>query len=89
MTSRLTEDFIAHFRALPDTVKAQARKSYRLWRDDPSHPSLHFKRIHRSEQLHSVRVSLGWRALGLKDGDTVTWFWIGSHADYDRLVKQR
>ncbi len=25
-------------------------------------------------------------ALGLLEADTITWFWIGSHADYERLL---
>ena len=27
-----------------------------------------------------------YRALGLWEGDTITWFWIGSHAEYDTLL---
>jgi hypothetical protein len=87
MNSRLAEDFLACFAGLPDAVKVQARKCYRLWKDDPSHPSLHFKRIHNHEAMYSIRVGKGWRALGLLDGDLITWFWIGSHAEYDRLVQ--
>jgi hypothetical protein len=45
-----------------------------------------FKQIHGREALYSVRVGLGWRALGLLEGDTMTWFWIGSHAEYDSLI---
>lgn len=37
--------------------------------------------------VYSVRVGIGYRALGVKDGDTITWFWIGSHADYDQILK--
>lgn len=86
MNSQLTDDFFACFARLPDEVKTQARKAYRLWRDNPGHPSLHFKRIHGHEALYSVRVGLGWRALGMLERDTITWFWIGSHADYEQLV---
>ena len=86
MNPQITEDFLACFARLPDAVKAQARKAYRLWRDNPSHPSLHFKRIHGPESLHAVRVGLAWRALGLLEDDTITWFWIGSHAEYDQLI---
>ena len=86
MNSQIAEDFLACFARLPDTVKKQARKAYRLWRENPSHPSSHFKRIHGHEGLHAVRVGLGWRALGLLEGDTITWLWIGSHADYDHLI---
>jgi hypothetical protein len=31
-------------------------------------------------------VSLGYRAVGLLEDEDITWFWIGSHADYDRLL---
>jgi hypothetical protein len=55
-------------------------------KENSSHPSLQFKRIHGHETLFSVRIGRGWRALGLREGDTITWFWIGSHAEYDQLI---
>jgi len=55
---------------------------------DPAHPSLAFKRVHATEPIYSVRVSRGYRALGLRERDLVTWFWIGSHADYERTLRQ-
>jgi hypothetical protein len=64
-----------------------ARKAYQLFRENPSHPSLQFKKIHATEPIYSVRVTLGYRALGLVEEDEVTWFWVGNHADYDRLLK--
>ena len=87
MKSLLTEDFVHAFRLLPPSVQTQTRKNYRLWRANPTHPSLHFKRVHAHEPLYSVRIGLGWRALGLLEDGSMTWFWIGSHADYDRLIK--
>ena len=87
MKSRLTSDFRAAFARLPDAVKIQARKAHRLWRQNPYHPSLHFKRVHEREPLYAVRVSLGWRAVGLWEDNIVTWFWIGSHAEYDKLLR--
>lgn len=86
MKSQLSDDFLACFAGLPDAVRQQARRAYRLWRGDPRHPSLHFKRVHRRADVWSVRIGLGWRALGVLDDDTITWFWIGSHADYDSLI---
>jgi hypothetical protein len=86
VNSRLTDDFRACFARLPDAVQQQARRAHKLWRDDPRHPSLHFKRVHGLEDVWSVRIGLGWRALGVLDGDTITWFWIGLHADYDSLI---
>ena len=86
MKSRVSDDYLTCFRALPQEIKELARKNYRLWQSNPSHPGLQFKRIGKNEPVYSVRIGIGWRALGLVDGDTVTWFWIGSHADYDRLI---
>lgn len=86
MNSRTTERFREAFARLPPMVQARAAVAYRLFRRDPSHPSLRFKRVHSSRPVYSVRVGLGYRALGLRDGDTVVWFWIGSHADYDNLL---
>ncbi len=86
MNSYLTEDFISLFRQLPESIRQQARKNYRLWRENPRHPSLHFKRIHASEPIWSARVGIGWRVVGLIEGDSIYWFWIGSHADYDKLI---
>ncbi len=88
MRSRTTRSFWARFDALPEPVKTQARKAYELWRTDPHHPSLRFKRIHKTEPLYSLRISRDDRALGLRTGDTLTWFWVGSHADYDKLLSQ-
>ena len=84
MNSQVTEAFLSCFAALPDVVKTQARKAYRLWRQNPGHPGLQFKRVHTREPIYSARVSLGWRVLGLLEGDTI----YCSHAEYDRLLKQ-
>lgn len=86
MKSRVTEDFLTLFAQLPPDIQAKARKNYRLWRQNPAHSSLRFKRIHAKEPIYSIRVGLQWRALGLLEGDTVYWFWIGSHSDYDSLI---
>jgi hypothetical protein len=75
------------FEALPPDIQALARKSYQLLREDPGHPSLHFKLLGGSK-MHSVRVGLYYRALGIPQEDGVHWFWIGSHNDYDKLVGQ-
>jgi hypothetical protein len=84
--SRTTRSFRKSFAALPEEIQAQARRAYRLFRADPAHPSLRFKKVEETENVYSVRIGLGYRALGVLQGSVVTWFWIGSHADYDRLV---
>ena len=87
MKSVRTEAFRKQFQALPSEVQILARKAYELWRTDNAHPSLHFKRIHNSELVYSVRISRAYRALCLKREDRYVWFWIGSHDDYDRHIK--
>jgi hypothetical protein len=49
---------------------------------------LHFKKVHPDPPIYSARVGIGYRAVGALDGGTVVWFWVGSHADYDRLLEQ-
>ncbi|MBD1930514.1 hypothetical protein [Funiculus sociatus] len=73
------------YRQLSNDLRQSARKAYRLWAKNPFHPSLHFKCINSQEDIWSVRVKRGYRALGVLEGDTVTWFWIGSHDDYERF----
>lgn len=74
------------YRRLPLEVRETARKNFRLWQADPRHPSLHFKRVRSVQPLFSVRVGIGWRALALVEDDAAVWFWIGPHAEYDRLL---
>ena len=83
MNHRASPRFWRHYRELPEAVRKLADENFELLKTDPHHPSLHFKKIN---QLWSVRVGLRYRALGLDRGETLVWFWIGSHADYDRLV---
>ncbi len=88
MTSRGTPRFWAAYRELPVDVRDAARKAYALFRNDPKHPSLQFKRVHNREPIYSVRVTIAYRALALVEGDQATWFWIGNHSDYDRLLNR-
>jgi hypothetical protein len=86
VNSRTTERFRAAFNGLPPGVQERVRAAYRLFRTDPSHPSLRFRLVHPVRPIYSARIGLGYRALGVRDADTIIWFWIGSHADYDRLL---
>ena len=87
MKSRTTRTFWQLFRQLPTPIRRQAADAYRRWQDNPYHPGLRFKRVHASEPIYSLRVSRSVRALGLREGDTVTGFWIGTHDDYERTLK--
>ena len=88
MMSHTTERFRNAFQKLPGNVQKAARKAYLLWKQNPQHRSLQFKQIHSVKPIYSVRVGRGWRAVGVKDGQTMIWFWIGSHADYNQVTVQ-
>jgi hypothetical protein len=71
------------YAALPADVRALADKNFSLLKSDPRHPSLHFKRI---GNLWSVRVGDHYRALGTEVEEGIYWIWVGTHAEYDRMV---
>jgi len=87
MKSRTTERFRKAFSQLPNDVQEQAKGAYKLFVQNPYHPGLRFKKIHPVREIYSVRVSLGYRALGVRENDDMIWFWIGTHSDYDKLIK--
>ena len=85
MNSSILPSFWIEYRKLNEDVRQSARKAYRLWADNAFHASLHFKCINSEESIWSVRITRNYRALGILDGDSVTWFWIGSHDDYEKF----
>ena len=86
MRSRTTRRFRGAFAELPQNTQRQARRAFAIFQADPNHPSLHFKRVHLTEPIYSARVGTGYRALGERGADEMTWFWIGSHADYEKQL---
>jgi len=78
-----SQSFWSEYARLPNSIQNIADKSYTLLKNDPKHPSLHFKKINN---YFSVRVGIGYRALAVEVEDGCLWFWIGSHADYDKLL---
>ena len=88
MKSRTTAKFRKAFDSLPIAVQKKARQAYRQFQKDPAHPSLRFKQVHSTLPIYSARISKSYRAVGQRDGNTVVWFWIGSHAEYDKLLAQ-
>lgn len=83
MNHRATPKFWRRYHRLPAEVRRLADECFALLRQDPRHPSLHFKKVDR---LWSVRVGSHYRAVAVEDGPALAWFWIGTHAEYDRLV---
>ena len=88
MRSSVTKGFRKRLDTLPIVVQEQADRAYALWRSDPYHPGLQFKRVSRRQPIYSVRVGIGYRALGLREDDHIFWFWIGSPAEYDELLRR-
>ena len=83
MNHTATSRFWMLYEALPKGVRENADKCFQLLKADPRHPSLHFKRI---GVVWSARVGDRFRALGHDVPDGIQWFWIGFHADYDKIV---
>ena len=83
MKSSTTPDFWSSYATLPPEIKGRAKLAYRLWRRDPRHPSLRFK---KTGGVWSIRIGEGYRALALLQGDVFYWFWIGTHDAYQRLI---
>lgn len=87
MNSKTTREFRELLSELPARVQRQAREAYALFRQNPAHPGLRFRQVHPTPPIYSARVGIGYRAVGSLEGDTVVWFWMGSHAEYDRLLR--
>ena len=88
MNSRRTRRFRDALAALPPNVRKQAAAAYQRFRADPYHPSLHFKKVHPNLPIYSARISLAYRAVGIREQDVMIWFWIGVHPDYEKLIAQ-
>jgi hypothetical protein len=88
LRSFTTQQFRRDFKSLPSEVQRQARQAYRLFRGNPRHPGLHFKKVHSTEPLYSVRVTQDYRAVGVMKEDEIVWFFIGPHSEYDALLKR-
>jgi len=86
MKSHTTKSFDALYAKLPQHVQRLADEAYELFKKDPYHPTLQFKQL-RGRKTYSVRIGLHWRTLAIEQNGEMYWYWIGSHAEYDKLVK--
>jgi hypothetical protein len=71
---------------LPEPVQRLARQNFELLKENPAHPSLHFKKIGK---LRSARVGINYRAVAVEDGADFIWVWVGPHDEYQRMIKQQ
>ena len=85
MISRTRPEFWRLLAKLDREVQRSARDTYERFLSDPAHPSLHFKKLANVPHAWSVRIGKQYRAVGERRGDTVWWFWIGTHNEFDKL----
>ena len=74
------------YKALPSSIQSLADKNFELLKANPHHPSLQLK---KAGQYYSIRVGLKYRGVGIEVEEGLLWFWIGTHAEYDRLIAQQ
>lgn len=72
------------YHELPVQIKESADKNFELLKENPQHPSLHIK---KAGKYWSVRIGMKYRALAVEVEDGLLWFWIGTHSEYDKLLK--
>lgn len=87
MKSETTSKFWKSYNQLPSHIRKQAKEAYSIFKNDLYYPSLQFKRIHSSQPIYSVRIMIDYRSVGVLKDNSIIWFWIGTHSDYDTLVK--
>jgi hypothetical protein len=87
VTAKAHPKFWQFYNGLPDSIKRQADKQFALWSENPGHPSLNFKKV--GDNLWSARVDRHYRALARWRNGTYTWFWIGTHDEYEALLSGR
>jgi len=88
MTPIKTKRFRQAFRRLPKYIQQQEKAAYRLFAENPCQSGLDFKKIHSSDFVYSVHIGLHDRAVGVRSSDVILWVWIGSHSEYDKLIRQ-
>jgi Txe/YoeB family toxin of Txe-Axe toxin-antitoxin module len=88
MRSRVKKGFWKLYDALAPEIQKQVYEAYQQFQRDPFSPGLHFEEVNKRVGLWSARVNDGIRVLGYREGNEMIWFWIGSHAEYERRKRQ-
>ena len=88
MNSYTSPEFWEFYEELPEEIQILADKAYNFWCENPNLPGLQFKKLRGMEGWYLVRINENWRSVGYMHEYGITWVWIGSHADYNNLVKR-
>lgn len=83
MTHKANPRFWSYYEKLPEHIQKLADSNYQLLKEDPYHPSLHFKKV---DNYWSIRIGIHYRAIAVQSDDQIVWFWIGHHSEYDKLL---
>ena len=75
------------YKGLPKKIQRDADRKFDLWKKNPFHPSLNFKCVNTEYNIWSVRVTMDYRALAVRNDKSVIWYWIGDHDKYEQLLK--
>jgi len=75
------------YKGLPKKIQRDADRKFDLWKKNPFHPSLNFKCVNTEYNIWSVRVTMDYRALAVRNEKSVIWYWIGDHNKYEQLLK--
>ena len=69
---------------LHSSIQKLADKNFKILNSDPLHPALHLKKVGR---YWSARVGRKYRTVAVETEEGLIWFWIGTHAEFDQLIK--
>ncbi len=75
------------YKGLPKKIQRDADRKFNLWKKNPFHPSLNFKCVNTEYNIWSVRVTIDYRALAVRNDKSVIWYWIGDHNKYEQLLR--
>jgi hypothetical protein len=87
VNSPTTRSFRDALKKLSPELRRQARKAFKQFQEDPFSPGLSFEEVNTSKRIGSARITRGVRALGIRDGGAITWYWVGIHREYEKRKK--
>ena len=85
MKSRVTPEFVEAYGSLPEPIRRAVQSARKRFEQDQLPGGLRFKEIR--PRIYSVRLNENYRAVGRREGDAISWFWVGLHSDYDRIIR--
>lgn len=82
MKSHALPSFWKCYHQLPQQIQNLADKNFALFKQNPRHPSLGFRKKGR---VYTAEIGRSYRALARERNGEYYWFWIGSHEEYNRF----